>query len=109
MPTKLARTVASSVWGRVSHCSKVTMTATIAPATIAAPMRRPTRRRVAESSGSTRGGIGLDPEERHPQNQGDEDGEARVDERTRAEVWIHVDANEQPARDERDNDPDRGA
>ena len=27
MPTKLARTVASSVCGRVSHCSSVTITA----------------------------------------------------------------------------------
>src|ERR1700752_5166504 len=109
MPTKLARTVASSVWGRVSHCSNATTTATAAPAMIAPPIRRPTRRRTGESSGPTGAVIALHPEERHPEDQGDEDHEARVDERAWPEVGIDTRAKEQPSRDHRDTDPDRDA
>ena len=53
MPTKLARTVASSVCGRVSHCSRVTITATAAPATIRPPSSRPAIRRAPGITEST--------------------------------------------------------
>src|SRR6266436_9667690 len=97
MPTKLARTVASSVCGRVSHCSRVTTTAMAAPATIAAPITRPARRRAPESPSSVSGAIGLHPEQRHPENEGDENREARVDERSRAEVGGDAHPQEEPS------------
>src|SRR5262245_6560683 len=109
MPTKLARTVASSVCGRVSHCSRVTITAMTAPATIEAPIRRPARRRAPESPSAPSGAMGRYPEQRHPENQGDENREARIDERSRAEVRVHADAEKQPSRDHGNTDADRGA
>src|SRR5256886_16362136 len=109
MPTKLARTVASSVCGRVSHCSSVTTTAMAAPATIAAPITRPARRRAPESPSALSGVIGLHPEQRHPENQGDENREARIDECSRAEVRVHADAEKEPPRDHGNTDADRGA
>src|SRR5206468_2188198 len=109
MPTKLARTVASSVCGRVSHCSRVMITATAAPATINVPSARPTTRRAPESPGSLRCAIGLHPEQRHPEDEGDENREARIDERSRAEVGVHADPEEEPTRDDGDTDADRGA
>src|SRR5689334_18852168 len=102
MPTKLARTVASSVCGRVSHCSRVTTMVMAAPATITPPINRPARYRVAEPSGPPRGVIGLHPEQRHPQSEGDENRQAGVDQRSRTEVRIHTDAKKQESRDHRD-------
>ena len=52
---------------------------------------------------------GLDPEQRHPEDEGDENREARVDERSRAEVGVHADPEEEPTRDDGDTDADRGA
>src|SRR6266704_1364411 len=109
MPTKLARTVASSVCGRVSHCSSVTTTAMAAPATIAAPITRPARRRAPESPSALSGVIGLHPEQRHPENQGDENREARIDERPRAEERVHAHPEEDRAREQGDNDANRRA
>src|SRR5437667_10391036 len=109
MPTKLARTVASSVCGRVSHCSRVTTTAMAAPATMAAPITRPARRRAPESPSSVSGAIGLHPEQRHPENEGDENREAWIDERSRAEVRVHADAEKHPSRGNGNTDADRGA
>src|SRR5262247_135979 len=109
MPTKLARTVASSVCGRVLHCSSVTTTATAAPATISPPSSRPATRRAPASSGPSRGAIGLDPEQGHPEDEGDENREARVDERARAEVGVHTDHDEEPSREHGHDDADRGA
>src|SRR6267142_4700504 len=109
MPTKLARTVASSVCGRVSHCSSATITATAAPATINVPSTRPATRRAPESPSSARCAIGLHPEQRHPEDEGDENREARVDERPRAEERIHAHPEEDRAREQGDTDADRGA
>src|SRR5262245_24063892 len=109
MPMKLARTVASSVCGRVPHCSSVTTTATAAPATIAPPIRRPTRRRTVASSNVARCAIGLNPEQRHPQDEGDENREARIDQRSRTEVRIDADPQEEHTREHGDADADRGA
>src|SRR5256885_17172653 len=106
MPTKLARTVASSVCGRVSHCSRVTTTAMAAPATMAAPITRPARRRAPESPSSGSGAIRLYPEQRHPKNEGDENREAWIDERPRAEVRVHADAGEKPSRGYGDTEAD---
>src|SRR5258705_3872734 len=109
MPTKLARTVASSVCGRVSHCSRATITATAAPATINVPSTRPATRRAPESASSARCAIGLHPEQRHPEDEGDANREARVDERPRAEERIHAHPEEDRAREQGDTDADRGA
>src|SRR5215470_3511929 len=109
MPTKLARTVASSVCGRTSHWSRATITAMAAPVTIAAPSSLPATRRAPASPVPSCGAIGLHPEERHPENEGDENREARVHERSRAEVGIEAHAEEEPSRDDGDGDADRGA
>src|SRR6266404_2157350 len=109
MPTKLARTVASSVCGRVSHCSSVTITATAAPATISTPSTRPATRRAPESASSARCAIGLHPEQRHPEDEGDENREARIDERSRTEERIHAHPEEDRAREQGETDADRGA
>src|SRR2546427_11912029 len=108
MPTKLARTVASSVCGRISHCKSVTTTATTAPVTINAPSTRPAIRRARESPGPSSGGIRLDPEQGHPEEEGDQDREARIDEHSRAKVGIHAHANEEVSRQRRGHDADRG-
>src|SRR5215510_11278193 len=109
MPTKLARTVASSVCGRVSHCRSVKTTATAAPPTITAPSTRPATRRTLDSPSSARCAIGLNPEQRHPKDEGDEDRETRVDERSRAEVRIDTYPQEESACECGDTDADRGA
>src|SRR5262245_28108726 len=109
MPTKLARTVASSVCGRTSHCRSVTITATTAPATINAPSTRPATRRARESPGPSSGGIRLDSEEGYPEDEGDQDREARIDEHSGANVGIHASANEEVSRQHGDHDADRGA
>src|SRR5207245_2195446 len=109
MPTKLARTVASSVCGRVSHCTSVTTTAMAAPATIEAPIKRPARRRAPESPSALSGASGLHAEQRQQENKGDENREARIDERSRAEVRVHADAEKEPSRDHSNTDADRGA
>ena len=72
------------------------------------PITRPAVRRATESPGSTRGGMALHPEERHPEDEGDENREARVDERPRADIGIHAHPDEEPPREDRDRDADRG-
>src|SRR5262245_40892815 len=109
MPMKLARTVASSVCGRVSHCSKVTITAIAAPATITVPITRPATRRAPDSPRSPCWSMGLPPEQRYPENEGDENHEARIDERSRAEVGVDAQSQEEPPREHGDADADRGA
>src|SRR5437867_9039581 len=109
MPTKLARTVASSVCGRVCHCNSVTTMATAAPATIRPPSSRPATRRAPPSARPLRWSIWLAPEQRHPENEGDEQREARIDERSRAEVGVHAHPEEQLSREHGDDDADRGA
>src|SRR5437867_13030374 len=107
MPTKLARTVASSVCGRVLHWSSVTTTATAAPTTMRPPSSRPATR--ALGFGSAPCGGMLDPEQRHPENEGDEKREARIHERSRAEVGVHAQSKEEPPGEHGDDDADRGA
>src|SRR5215470_8678720 len=109
MPTKLARTVASSVCGRVLHCSSATTTAMAAPATIRPPSSRPARRRAPGSPRPSGGDTGLGPEQSHPEDEGDENREARVDERPRADVGVHPHHDEEPSREYCDDDADGGA
>src|SRR5215469_1982774 len=88
IPTKLARTVASSVSGRFSHCQIPTTIATAAAIRIRAPTRRPTARRDLSrgSSGST---IASATEHSQPEDQGDEEHQARVhDGGSRPEIRI---------------------
>src|SRR4030095_17219818 len=108
MPMKLARTVASSVCGRVSHCRSVTTTATAAPPTINAPSTRPATRRTLEPPSSARCAIGLDPEQRHPQDEGDENREARIDQRSRTEVRVDAHPQKKAARQGGRHRPARG-
>src|SRR5438132_1734030 len=109
MPMKLARTVASSVCGRVSHWSSVTATAMTAPPTIPAAISRPRRRRPSGTEGTRSSIMSLHPEERHPQNKGDEDDKAWVDQRARAQIGIDPGADEEQPREQRGHDPDQEA
>src|SRR5262249_42782389 len=109
MPTKLARTVASSVCGRVSHWSSVTATAMTAAATIATPSSRPRMRRKPGSGGTDSSVMASHPEERHPEPEGDENGQARVPQRRRAHVRIDPGADEEPSREQGHHDADHGA
>src|SRR4030095_16773837 len=109
MPMKLARTVASSVCGRVVHCSKVTTTAIAAPATMRPPMSRPAMRRAPSFARAPCDSMALDPEPRHPERQGDEEREARIDERPGTQVGVDASAKEDLSRDDGDHDTDRGA
>src|SRR5262249_12202835 len=108
-PTKLARTVASSVCGRVSHWSSVTATAIAAAATITTPSSRPTMWRRPGSGGGDSSLMASHPAERHPESQGDENGQARVHERRRAHVGIDPGADEQASREQGHHDADQGA
>ena len=51
----------------------------------------------------------LDPEQRHPEDEGDEKREARIHERSRAEIGVHADPEEELSRKHGDDDADRGA
>src|SRR5262249_22786909 len=106
IPTKLARTVASSVCGRVSHWRSVTATARTAAAMIAAPSTRPTRRRTPGCEGVAWSVMTSDPEERKPEHEGDEDSQTRVHQPPRAHVGIDSDTDQEGSRQEGHDDPD---
>src|SRR5262245_17311105 len=103
MPTKFARTVAASVWGRFSHCQTVSPTANTAPTRMSAPIMRPRGRRQPgdSSSGSAKGSA---TEHAQPDNQGDEDHEAGIHEHTRAQVRIEPGAREDLPEQQRPQD-----
>src|SRR4029079_4071402 len=109
MPTKLARTVASSVCGRVVHCIRVTTMAIAAPATMSPPMSRPAMRRAPSFARAPCDSMALDPEPRHPEHQGDEERQARIDERPRTDVGVDANAEEDLSRNDGDHDTDTGA
>src|SRR5262245_31673721 len=109
MPTKFARTVASSVWGRVSHWSSVTATAMSAAPTMAAPTRRPTMRREPGSADLSPLVMASASEDGHPQDEGDQEGQAAVYQSRRPDVRVDAGANEEPSGHQRDHDPDEAA
>src|SRR5215831_18972029 len=109
MPTKFARTVASSVCGRVSHWSSVTTTAMSAAPTIEAPTTRPTMRRESGSADLSPLVMASASEDGHPQDEGDQEGQAPVDQRRRPDVGVDAGAHEESPGDQRDHDPDEPA
>src|SRR5262245_12654502 len=94
MPMKFARTVASSVSGRVSHCHTATTTATAAPTRMRVPTRRPRARRHAGGL-SSRSAMGSATEHAHPDDQGEKDHQARVHENTGSQVRVEPGAGEE--------------
>src|SRR5215472_13386641 len=93
MPTKLARTVASSVSGKFSHRQTVTTMAIKAPTRIMAPRARPSARRPADGTSSC-SNVGS-ATEHAPEDEGDEDHEGRIDEHARTEVGVEAGAREE--------------
>src|SRR5262245_42355689 len=94
MPTKLARTVASSVSGRVSHCQTATATAIAAPTRMSAPTRRPKARRHAGGL-SSRSVMGSATEHAHPDDHGEKDHQTRVHKNTGSQVRVDPRAGEE--------------
>src|SRR5262249_35916496 len=94
IPTKLARTVASSVSARLSQCHTATATATTAPARMSAPTSRPRTRRPPEGAGS-RSSARSSTEHPQPDDDGDQDHQPRVYERSRSEVRVDPDAHDE--------------
>src|SRR5262245_55994088 len=109
MPTKLARTVASSVCGRISHCRSATITAIAAPPTIAMPSIRPMTRRAPGSDGICFSAMALAPEESYPEHQGNEESKTRVDQRWRAHIGIEPGTDKKPPSEQRHHNPYQGA
>src|SRR5207249_11385454 len=81
MPTKLARTVASSVCGLISHWTNVTTTITAAAAMIPMPSTRPIMRRAPGSDAVLFSAIKLTSEQSHPEYERDDNAKTRIDQR----------------------------
>src|SRR5215468_11182287 len=92
IPTKLARTVASSVSGKFSHRQTVTTMAIKAPTMMSVPRARASARRSAE--GTSSGSVGSATEDT-PEDEGDEDHEGGIDEDARAEVGVEAGPREE--------------
>src|SRR5215510_5037426 len=92
---KLARTVASSVSGRFSHCQNATIAATSALKRMSPPTIRPTTRRHPPPGASSGSAIASATEHPYPEDQCDEQHEARVHERARPEIGVDADAREE--------------
>src|SRR5262249_54380017 len=92
---KLARTVASSVSGRFSHCQNATIAAASAHKRMSAPTIRPTTRRQPPPGISSGSAIASATEHAHPEYECDEQHEPRVHERSRSEIRIDADALEE--------------
>src|SRR5215467_3411610 len=102
IPTKLARTVASSVSGKFSHRQTVTTMAIRAPTMMSVPRARASARRPAE--GASSGSVARSATEHTPEDEGDEDHEGRIDEDARNQVGIEASAREElPAEDGRED------
>src|SRR5215467_13039049 len=104
MPMKLARTVASSVSGRFSHCQNATIAAASAHKRMSPPTIRPTTRRQPPPGTSSGSGIASATEHAHPEDECDEQHETPVHERSRSEIRIDADEREEfPERDGADD------
>src|SRR5215471_21597124 len=93
IPTKLARTVASSVSGKFSHRQMVTTMAIKAPTMMSAPRARASARRRAD--GTSSGSIAGSATEHTPEDEGDEDREGGIDEDARSEVGVEAGPREE--------------
>src|SRR5262245_26429697 len=94
MPTKFARRVAASVSGRFSHRQNAITIAATAPTRMSAPIMRPsTRRHPADaSSGSA---MGSATEHAQPDDESDEDDQARIYEHSRPQVRVEPGTREE--------------
>src|SRR5215813_9731519 len=88
IPTKLARTVASSVSGKFSHRQTVTTMAIKAPTRMSVPRARASARRPAE--GTSSGSIAGSATEHTPEDERDENHEGGIDEDARAQVRVEA-------------------
>src|SRR5215475_940083 len=129
-PIKLARTVASSVWGCTCHCQTARAMATTAPAMIQTPMSRPMALRQgadvpvptsrwgagASVSISRRGAclvvstsfIGLVPQEEQPGGQCAQDDQTGVDQAPWPQVRMQVRRYEELTRNPSDHEANHG-
>src|SRR5947208_3930357 len=99
MPTKLARTVASSVWGLISHWTNVTTTITAAAAMIPMPSTRPIMRRAPGPDAMLFSAIMLTSEQSHPEYERDENAKTRIDQRW----WPYIRMKPRPNKEQRSN------
>src|SRR5262245_15609089 len=95
MPTKLARTVASSVSGWVSDRQTTTATAMTAPTRITVPTIRPSARRQPGGDISSTSSVGSATEDSQPDDDGDQDHETRIHEGSRAEIGVDAQPGEE--------------
>src|SRR6516165_8766763 len=93
IPTKLARTVASSVSGKFSHRQTVTTMAIKAPTMMSVPRARASARRPAD--GTSSGSLADSATEHTPKVEGDQDHEGGIDEDARAEVGVEAGPREE--------------
>src|SRR5262245_24344141 len=94
MPTKLARTVAVSVSGRLSQRQTVKTSAKMAPTRMIGPTVRPRARRSGE--GCSVSSVGSATEHALPDDEGEEDHQRDVHESPWPEIWIDAKAREEP-------------
>src|SRR5262249_61480844 len=101
--------------GRVSHWSSVTTTTMAVAPTMAEPSNRPTTRRRPASRAICSLVIGSAPEDGsasedpEPQYQGDQEGQAPVDQGRGTHVGIDARLHEEPPGEDRTHDPDQRA
>src|SRR5215468_6436300 len=96
MPTKLARTVASSVCGRVCHWSTATTTTTAVPTTMPVPSSRPKIRRTTRPDEMCVSAIALAPEESPPEHERHEKGKTCVNQRWWADIRMKSHQDKEP-------------
>src|SRR5437667_9721824 len=109
MPTKLARTVASSVWGLISHWTNVTTTITAAAAMIPMPSTRPIMRRAPGPDAMLFSAIMLTSEQSHPEYERDENAKTRIDQRWRPYIRMKPRPNKEPPSEQSRANPDQSA
>src|SRR5882724_1294412 len=91
MPTKLARTVAASVSGLLSHRQMVNAIATTAPTRMIAPTARPRVRRSGAGCSACSA-----TEHALPDDKGEEDHQGHIHESSWPEVGIDAQTHEEP-------------
>src|SRR5690348_13848250 len=94
MPTKLARTVAASVSGRLSHRQTVKTIATMAPTRMIAPTVRPVARRSGE--GCSVYAVGSATEHALPDDEGEKNHQRDIHESSWPKVGVDAQAREEP-------------
>src|SRR5438874_804000 len=109
MPTKLARTVASSVCGLVCHWNSVTTTAMTAATTIPVPINRPTVRRAPGPDAICFSAIMLTSEQSDDEYERDENAKTRIDQRWWPYIRMKPRPNKEPPSEQSRANPDQSA